>query len=95
MGKAVSRGQLDLILKSGVKKVYVALDPDAVLEIEELVKKILYATNNSVQCFLVRVPEGREDFGDCTYEECKQAIEDADLLDSQCYALYNYMTEKA
>lgn len=94
MGKMVSNHQIDLILKSGVSRIYIALDPDAVTEMEELVRKILTLTNNAVQCFLVKVPDGKEDFGDCTYDECTKAFETAEALDFDCFGLYAYSMEK-
>lgn len=94
MGKMVSRTQLELILASGVKRVFLALDPDAVSEMEDLVHKILTITNNGVQCFLVKVPTGKDDFGDCTYEECEKAFQDAEAIDFDCMGLYAYSMEK-
>jgi len=94
MGKMVSNSQIDLIITSGVKKVYIALDPDAIVEMEDLVHKLLTKTNNALQCFLIKVPDGREDFGDCTYDECKKAFENAEILDLDCMGLYAYLMEK-
>jgi len=95
MGKMVSKNQLDAVIKSGVQKIYLALDPDAIFEMEDLVHKILILTNYQIQCFLVKVPDGREDFGDCTYEECAKAFESAELLDFDCMGLYAYSMEKS
>jgi len=94
MGKAVAEKQLELILKSGVKRIYLALDPDAAIEMEELVRKLLFQSTYQVKTFLVKVPVGRDDFGDCTYEECKNAFDNAEALDIGCYNLYSYITER-
>ena len=40
MGKAVSVGQINLLLLSGIKKLYLALDPDAANEIGRLVSQL-------------------------------------------------------
>jgi hypothetical protein len=94
MGKAVAEKQLQLILETGIKKIYLALDPDAALEMEELVHRLLLQSANPVKCFLVKVPTGKDDFGDCSYEECKNAFENAEALDLGCYNLYSYITER-
>ncbi len=94
MGKAVAEKQLELILKSGIKRIYLALDPDAAIEMEELVHKLLFQTEYQVKCFLVKVPVGKDDFGDCSYEECKNAFETAEALDIGCFNLYSYVTER-
>lgn len=94
MGKMVSTSQINLILESGVKKIYLALDPDAVEEMEILVRKLLSQINYQVKCFLVKVPDGKEDFGDCSYQECKEAFDQAEPLDLDCSNLYAYLMEK-
>jgi hypothetical protein len=40
MGKEVSRHQIRLLINSGVKRVYIALDPDASESIERLVTEM-------------------------------------------------------
>lgn len=95
MGKLVSNEQLDLILEAGVQNIFLALDPDAIPEMCEIVSKIYNKTNGLVQCFLVKVPDGKEDFGDCTYEECKTAFELAEPIDPDCFSLYSYQMEKS
>lgn len=78
MGKNVSPEQLDLIRESGIKKLYIALDRDAFDKINKICKDInnpLYG--KSIECYLVEVPEHRDDFGDCTYDECEAAFKSA------------------
>jgi DNA primase len=75
MGKVISKGQIDLILASGVKKVYLALDPDAAAE----TKKLL-STLSDLECFLLEPPSGKKDMGECTKEEINHAFLNAPLL---------------
>lgn len=59
MGKAVSRGQIDLIRSKGVKKVYLALDPDALLEVSRLLEAF-----SDLQCYSLFAPKGYKDLGE-------------------------------
>jgi DNA primase len=86
MGLNVSKKQLSLILKGNPDKVYLALDEDAEAErkMEELNRDI------PVDCYRVRVPKSckdrceligkKADFGECTEDEIKTAIEGATLM---------------
>lgn len=94
MGKLISNEQLDLILGLGIKKIFLALDPDAIKEMCEIVCKIYNTTNGLVKCFLIKVPNHKEDFGDCTYEECKTAFNMAEPIDPDCFSLYSYQMER-
>lgn len=65
MGKAVSREQVELIRNSGVKKVYLALDPDAADEMHRLVQDL----SSDVELFEM-VPDGEKvDLGAMSFEE--------------------------
>lgn len=94
LGKIVSTKQRDIILQSGVKDIYLALDPDAIIETEELVRYFLMQTEYKVNCHLIKVPLHREDFGDCTYEECNLAFSNSEPLDLGCFNLHSYITER-
>lgn len=78
MGKEVSKSQLELIVKAGIKKLFLALDRDAFAKNEEIRYTL---SNRDIQCFLVPVPGHRDDFGDATLDECSQAFNNAKLLD--------------
>ncbi len=93
MGKLVSKEQIKLILQPNIKKVYLALDSDAINEMVDLAKSIMRLTNNTVECYFVKVPRHKEDFGDCTYEECLEAFNSAEPIDTDCFSLYSYMME--
>lgn len=94
MGKTISEVQVRMIIESDKKDIYLALDPDAIAEMEDLTHKILTQTNNTVNIYLIKVPGHREDFGDCTYQECHEAFLEAQKLDFNCFALYAYAMEK-
>lgn len=68
MGKAVSAEQINLLLNSGVKKLYLALDPDAAAETERLVRDCF----DHVELYEMVVPTtGKEknDLGAMDYDE--------------------------
>lgn len=82
LGKDLSRNQLLMINDLPITKVYWALDEDADNLIPDYVESI------SKESYIVRVPESAKqrvlatgkskvDFGECTFEECAQAIRDA------------------
>jgi len=83
-GKIVSDKQLEVILESGVRKIYLALDPDAMPEMRELAKKV------DIPVFVIKVPKETEerclrsgkkaDFGECSYEEAANAFSNAEEI---------------
>ena len=75
MGKEISSEQFKLLKESGIKRLYIALDLDAF----DKIKKIR-DTLPDIDCFMVEVPTHREDFGDCTYDECEMAFNSASRL---------------
>lgn len=72
MGKSVSRGQIEVIRNSGVKKLYLALDPDAAAEITRLCRELA-----DLQVYIVSVPDGYDDFGDMPAESVVAAFKAA------------------
>lgn len=78
MGKEISKAQLQLLQTTGIKKVYLALDPDAVDKLHKIRETMI---QGNVECYVVSVPEHREDFGDSTYEECVEAFRKATKLE--------------
>ncbi len=80
MGKLISDAQLQLIRDAGVRRLYLALDRDAVNLLDDIrirVGKIA----PSMECYYIDTPAHRDDFGDCTLEECASAFESAIKLD--------------
>lgn len=82
LGKDLSRTQLLMINDLPITRVYWALDEDA----DNLIPN--YVESISKESYIVRVPESAKqralaagkdkvDFGECTFEECAQAIREA------------------
>jgi hypothetical protein len=74
LGKAVSQAQVKILLNSGIKSVYLALDPDAYASIDPLVRKL-----DGVEVHRVQIPDDK-DIGDCSLEEAKELIESAPVV---------------
>lgn len=74
MGKAVSKDQMDMIRAAGVKKIYLALDRDAADNTAKLRDYFMVKAEAPIQCYLISVPDHRDDFGDCTFDECETAF---------------------
>lgn len=72
MGKIVSRTQIDIIKGSGVRKIYLALDPDAAAETAKLVKEFA-----DFEVYRLLPPKGCKDLGECTLEEVKRQFDSA------------------
>lgn len=69
MGKAVSPGQLRVLRERGVKRIYLALDPDAAHETMWLARELW-----DREVFLVEIPPGWKDLGEMTPEAARDAI---------------------
>jgi hypothetical protein len=80
MGKEVSKRQIELLRDTGVKDLYLALDRDAYDKVRSLVDLAVDPMRRSMRCFMVEIPSHRDDFGDCTYEECEVAFRSAQLI---------------
>lgn len=81
MGKGVSLEQLNII-KSRVNKLYVALDPDATKEIDNVCRK-LYDSMEKI--YILLPPKGKKDLGECTFEE---VFEQFKLAKEYCGQVY-------
>jgi len=78
MGKEISKRQIEILKETGIKRVYLALDRDAV----DKLSSIRYNLKNvDIDCYYIPVPDHRDDFGDCTFNECVMAFEKARKLD--------------
>lgn len=64
MGKVISDGQLDLIAAAGVERIYCALDPDAVEDTAQLVRK-----RGLQEMYWMEIPKPYEDQGQMPMEE--------------------------
>jgi DNA primase len=76
MGKDVSPRQLDIIVRAGVKKLYVGLDRDAAKEVGRIVRDLL----GVLELYRLVPPPHREDLGDCTMEEVAQQFANAEEM---------------
>lgn len=81
MGKEISKDQLQLLKDSGIKRLYIALDPDAMDKLEKIRLFMENRLERTVECYIIQVPPHRGDFGDCTYDECQIAFNNAEKLD--------------
>lgn len=72
MGKSVSRGQIELIRSSGVKKVYLALDPDAQAEMTRLCKEF-----GDLEVYQMLAPAPYKDLGEMPLELVRHVFETA------------------
>lgn len=72
MGKAVSSQQLELIRNSGIRKVYLGLDPDAYREIQKV-----YRIFSDLEVYDLRPPAGYSDLGAMPMEAVKEMFDRA------------------
>jgi hypothetical protein len=70
MGKVVTSDQLNLIRQLPVKRVYIALDPDAC----DLFDKIAFNLMADKEVYLMIPPDDKKDFGDCSSNEILKAF---------------------
>lgn len=70
-GKQISNYQLSLILSlSNLKRVNIGLDPDA----KEEIYKLGSILSPAFEVYIISLPSGKKDLGDCSVEEANQAI---------------------
>lgn len=84
MGKIVSDQQVALLKYSGIKRVYLALDPDAEAEVTRLVKLF----EPEVDVYLMQVPKPFKDFGEMTMEAVQIAYKEARRINPGQMFLY-------
>lgn len=80
MGKGVSEAQLDII-KDKVKKLYLALDPDA----PEMMDRICKSMHDYMEIYILLPPKGRKDLGECTFEEVYEQFLNAPKYTGQLF----------
>lgn len=69
MGKAISRVQLGILQNSGIEKLYIALDPDASLEVRNLAHKFSH-----IQVYFTDPINGKADLGEMSTDETYEAF---------------------
>lgn len=72
MGKAVTRQQLELIRNSGIRKVYLGLDPDAYREVQKV-----YRIFSDLEVYDLRPPKQYGDLGAMSMEDVKVMFDNA------------------
>lgn len=78
MGKAVARGQIQFLKNHGVRKLYLALDPDAADETRRLVREF----SDESEVYLMHPGAGYKDLGAMTVEAVKDLFLSANRVDS-------------
>lgn len=84
MGKAVSFAQFNLIKNHGIKRIYLALDPDAAAEMRRILD--LFKTSE-IEIYDMRPKDGR-DLGQMTFEEVKKLFDNAQKVDPSKIIVY-------
>lgn len=84
LGKHVSQDQIEMLLNSDVKEIYIGLDNDAAEQVYEVVNQL----GLHKKCFRIKPPEHRGDFGECTPEEMKESLDNALLTTSLFLEVY-------
>lgn len=83
LGKAVSQTQLNLLINSGISKLYVALDPDASPEVSNIVKRLA----GQIAIYDMRAPSGT-DLGAMNLEEVKVLFDRAPEVNAANLFIY-------
>lgn len=78
MGKAISQAQVGTLCRSGIERVYVAIDPDAFMELDPLLSKF----EDSIDIMKVNIPEinDKPDMGSLSVDQAKECILSANPL---------------
>lgn len=79
MGKAVSQAQVSLFRYSGARRIYLALDPDAVVETQRLVREL----SGYADIFWMQVPAPFKDFGEMSFADVAEAYRRAMPVNTQ------------
>jgi hypothetical protein len=82
MGKYVTAQQLQAIKSMGVKKIYFALDRDALPGVPDL------ARDCGLEAYVIRVPDHRGDMGDCTPLEVLEQFKVAERVTGNSLFVY-------
>jgi DNA primase len=77
LGKSVKDGQLDIIRRLGIKRVYIGLDRDAGAEAQSIAKRMA-----DRELYLLHPPPDRKDLGECTFKEVEEQFKAAPRIHS-------------
>lgn len=75
MGKTVSDGQLDVLRKKKVRRVYLALDPDAAEDVGGLARRL-----QGLEVRLVEVPHPYKDLGQMSLKDAAETVRAAEVV---------------
>jgi hypothetical protein len=84
LGKQVSQTQLEIIKSCGIKRLYLALDPDAFMESQ----KVLREVSSCVEVYDMRPPSKYKDLGEMPLDEVQQLHYEAPRLSPAHIFLY-------
>jgi hypothetical protein len=78
MGKAVSVTKAGMLCRSGIERLYVAIDPDAFMELDPLLSKF----NDSIEILKVDIPDkgDKPDMGQLSIKDARECILNAKPL---------------
>jgi hypothetical protein len=76
LGKEINIGQVQMIINAGIKKVYLALDPDAASTIDSVLQKF----GDNIEVYKVKLPDKYKDLGEMPLDEAKGAILNSEKL---------------
>lgn len=76
MGKSVSREQVELLRNCGIRRLYLALDPDATQELT----KLAYELYGDMEVYDMRAPDGSKDLGAMSLEAVHQVFLNAERI---------------
>jgi hypothetical protein len=79
MGKAVSRLQMKLLRNAGLKRLYLALDPDAADETGRLVREF----SDEMECFWMLPPAPYKDLGEMDMRDVLELFRGAERVDDR------------
>lgn len=78
-GKEVSQKQIEMLIRSNAKRIYVGLDPDAYKEADKVMDALLMFK----EVFRVNPPNSKKDFGECSVSEIQFAVDNATKIESK------------
>ena len=89
MGKVVTDKQIDILRKKKVKRVYLALDPDAADEMGILIKKL----KPEFEVYQIKVPAPYKDLGEMSLEGAYECFLNAQVC-SPAHSMFKLKTPK-
>ena len=83
MGKVVSNNQIRTVLRAGVSRIYIALDPDAEREAKLLVRKIQNVSDR-VEVYRMLPDPGVKDLGEMNFQAVTRALARSTNMKNGC-----------